>query len=78
VGGVAGSFVLIALASTLVLPAVDFAASTLRRAGAGLAVASGSTAGFIGRNSALAAQVLLILMASSFFHKAPEFVYRAF
>jgi hypothetical protein len=25
-----------------------------------------------------AAQILLILMVSTFFHKAPEFVYRAF
>lgn len=77
-GGVAASFVLIALVSALVLPAIDFAATTLRHGSAGLAVASGRTAGFIGRNVALAAQVLLILMASSFFHKAPEFVYRAF
>jgi D-alanyl-lipoteichoic acid acyltransferase DltB (MBOAT superfamily) len=76
--GVAGSFVLIALASALVLPALDFGSTTLRRGSASLAVASGSTAGLIGRNAALAAQVLLILMASSFFHKAPEFVYRAF
>lgn len=76
--GIAGSFVLTALISALFLPAVDFGSSTLRHASTSLAVASGSTAGFIGRNTALAAQVLLILMASSFFHKAPEFVYRAF
>lgn len=76
--GVAASFALIAFAAALLMPVVDFAIATLRRAGAGLALSTASPAGFIGRNTALAAQVLLILMASSFFHKAPEFVYRAF
>jgi alginate O-acetyltransferase complex protein AlgI len=35
-------------------------------------------AGLAARNLALASQILLILSISSFFHKAPEFVYRAF
>jgi hypothetical protein len=30
------------------------------------------------RNLGLAGQVLLIVVVASFFHKAPEFVYRAF
>jgi hypothetical protein len=37
-----------------------------------------STGGVIGRNLGLAFQILLIVTVSSFFHKAPEFVYRAF
>lgn len=76
--GVGASFALIALGSALLMPALDFAASTLRRAGAGLTLPAASPVGFVGRNAGLAAQVLLVLMASSFFHKAPEFVYRAF
>ncbi|WP_310491733.1 MBOAT family O-acyltransferase [Dechloromonas sp.] len=76
--GIAASFVVIALAGALVLPALDYVTATLRRAGVGLALKAASPAGFVSRNVALAAQVLLILMASSFFHKAPEFVYRAF
>lgn len=75
--GLAASFGLIALGAALVMPALDFAMATLRRAVAG-APSAASPAGFVGRNAALAAQVLLVLMASSFFHKAPEFVYRAF
>jgi len=39
---------------------------------------AGSTGGVIGRNLGLAFQILLIVTVSSFFHKAPEFVYRAF
>jgi len=34
--------------------------------------------GLVARNLALGLQILLILSVSSFFHKAPEFVYRAF
>jgi hypothetical protein len=34
--------------------------------------------GLTSRNLLLATQVLLILCVSSFFHKSPEFVYRAF
>ncbi len=35
-------------------------------------------AGVVARNLALACQILLIVTVTSFFHKAPEFVYRAF
>jgi hypothetical protein len=39
----------------------------------------GSTAmGVAARNLVLASEVLLIFAVSSFFHKAPEFVYKAF
>ena len=41
----------------------------------GFASASG---GVVARNLVLALQVLLIVTVASFFHKAPEFVYRAF
>jgi hypothetical protein len=34
--------------------------------------------GVVGQNLALGLRVLLIVSVSSFFHKAPEFVYRAF
>jgi len=37
-----------------------------------------AASGMIGRNLTLAFQILLIVTVSSFFHKAPEFVYRAF
>ncbi|MBT3068512.1 MBOAT family O-acyltransferase [Rhodoferax sp. U11-2br] len=76
--GLAGSFALIMLASALVMAVWSSASTALSQGAAGLLRPVGSTAGFIGRNLVLAAQVLLILVASSFFHKAPEFVYRAF
>jgi D-alanyl-lipoteichoic acid acyltransferase DltB (MBOAT superfamily) len=37
-----------------------------------------ATPGVVGQNLLLGLQVLLIVSVSSFFHKAPEFVYRAF
>ncbi|WP_428826564.1 MBOAT family O-acyltransferase [Azonexus sp. IMCC34842] len=76
--GVIGSFVLVTLAGALAMLAWSVVGTALRAAAAGLPLPAGGAAGLIGRNVALAAQVLLILMASSFFHKAPEFVYRAF
>jgi alginate O-acetyltransferase complex protein AlgI len=52
---------------------------TLKSLVAGLNLgASLAASGMIGRNLTLAFQVLLIVTVSSFFHKAPEFVYRAF
>ena len=42
------------------------------------AKASAAAGGVIARNLVLAFQVLLIVTVASFFHKAPEFVYRAF
>ena len=40
--------------------------------------ASSAAGGTVGRNLILAFQIFLIVTVSSFFHKAPEFVYRAF
>lgn len=37
-----------------------------------------TAAGVVGRNLVLASEVLLIFAVSAFFHKAPEFVYKAF
>ena len=37
-----------------------------------------NAAGVAARNLVLASEVLLIFAVSSFFHKAPEFVYKAF
>jgi hypothetical protein len=37
-----------------------------------------NTAGIVSRNFVLASEVLLIVAVSAFFHKAPEFVYKAF
>jgi hypothetical protein len=37
-----------------------------------------ASSGVIARNMVLALQILLIATVASFFHKAPEFVYRAF
>jgi D-alanyl-lipoteichoic acid acyltransferase DltB (MBOAT superfamily) len=37
-----------------------------------------ASGGVLARNLTLAAQILLIVTVASFFHKAPEFVYRAF
>ena len=36
------------------------------------------SSGVMARNLSLALQILLIVTVASFFHKAPEFVYRAF
>jgi alginate O-acetyltransferase complex protein AlgI len=70
------AFVVLAVAAALAFFAWDTAAALLapvrQRA---LPAASG---GVMVRNLALAAQVLLIVTVASFFHKAPEFVYRAF
>ena len=76
--GIAGSFALIALGSALAMLAWDVARTVLRDLGATLIHPTGGASGFVVRNLFLAAQVLFILMAASFFHKAPEFVYRAF
>jgi len=39
---------------------------------------SGASSGVIARNLVLGLQVLVIVTVATFFHKAPEFVYRAF
>lgn len=80
------------LAAQLSVPGVVLAYGALSvAAGAGLFVWDGlvsaiervkngvwSSPGVVGQNLALGLQVLLIASVSSFFHKAPEFVYRAF
>lgn len=70
------AFVALAVAAALAFFAWDTVAALLaplrQRA---VAAASG---GVVVRNLALAVQVLLIVTVASFFHKAPEFVYRAF
>ena len=40
--------------------------------------ANSVASGVVARNLALGFQILLIVTVASFFHKAPEFVYRAF
>lgn len=80
-GGVAGSFAAIALGSALAMRAAAALRHALgdRFAGWQLAqLAPGAAAGFVWRNALLAGRVLFVLLGASFFHKAPEFVYRAF
>jgi D-alanyl-lipoteichoic acid acyltransferase DltB (MBOAT superfamily) len=60
--------------AALAFAAWDGAASLVRR----VQDSSGWRSGAMSRNLLLAAQILLILSISSFFHKSPEFVYRAF
>ena len=53
--------------------------ATLRRAPtAATAATAGGVVVVVRRNLALALQILLAITVASFFHKAPEFVYRAF
>jgi hypothetical protein len=59
--------------------AVSFAAwDALASVVTGLRSRSALQLGTTSRNLVLASQILLILCVSSFFHKSPEFVYRAF
>jgi hypothetical protein len=75
VTGLLLTFCLLAAAGGVVLPLTDFlsrrCAPALSRLGAG--VRSG-----VAGNLMLGARVVLIAGVMSFFHKAPEFVYRAF
>ncbi len=74
--GLAGA--LLAYAALALGAAVAFAlADGAERALAGLRARAQSAPVFM-RDLGLALQVLLVLSISSFFHKAPEFVYRAF
>ena len=73
--GAIGSVALITLAASLAMMVLDLAKSwaigmtdSLRAAAKGLVL----------RNLLLAGRVLVILAVSSFFHRAPEFVYRVF
>lgn len=65
----------LAVAAGAVFWAWDTAMAWLSPLRAGVLSASG---GVVARNLVLAVQVLLIVTVASFFHKAPEFVYRAF
>jgi D-alanyl-lipoteichoic acid acyltransferase DltB (MBOAT superfamily) len=73
--GILASYVVLSVAAAIGYFFWDAAAALMVRAHAGI---RGATASLVGRNLGLAAQVLLIVTVSSFFHKAPEFVYRAF
>jgi len=73
-GGVVG-YVALALAAGLAFLAWDTLIALLAPLRAGAVRAAG---GVVARNMVLSLQVLLIFMITSFFHKAPEFVYRAF
>jgi hypothetical protein len=72
IGGVAASYLGLAVAGAIAYFVWDTLASLPAR------WLAGGTGGVIGRNLGLAFQILLIVTVSSFFHKAPEFVYRAF
>jgi alginate O-acetyltransferase complex protein AlgI len=70
------AFVALAVAAGVAFFAWDTVAAWLAPLRGRLAGAA--SGGVMVRNLALAAQVLLVVTVASFFHKAPEFVYRAF
>jgi D-alanyl-lipoteichoic acid acyltransferase DltB (MBOAT superfamily) len=74
-GGLVASYGALTLGAALVFASWDAASARLRTARARLSPLFGSP---LSRDFALAAQILLVLSVGSFFHKAPEFVYRAF
>lgn len=73
--GVASCYLLLAVAAGLGFFAWDSLLSQLTSLRLGVSQRSG---GVVVRNLSLAGQILLIVTVASFFHKAPEFVYRAF
>lgn len=76
--GMAGlllSFIVLSVLAGVLLQAWD-ALVSLSSGVRGLALRTSH--GVVARNLVLAAQILLIATVASFFHKAPEFVYRAF
>jgi alginate O-acetyltransferase complex protein AlgI len=73
-GGIALGYALLSLASALAFRLADAAVELLRKLMAPLS----GRGNVVSQNAWLGAQVLLIVVVSSFFHKAPEFVYRAF
>jgi len=75
VAGVLGCYVGLAIATGLAFFVWDALTSV---AAPWRAKASAAAGGVVARNLTLAFQVLLIVTVASFFHKAPEFVYRAF
>jgi alginate O-acetyltransferase complex protein AlgI len=72
--GVVGAFLALSVSAALGFLLWDKA----REAAAGWRLPEASPRSGWGADLALAAQVLLVLSVGSFFHKAPEFVYRAF
>jgi len=73
--GVIGCYFGLATVAGMAFASWDTLTSLLARLDLGARLAA---SGMIGRNLTLAFQILLIVTVSSFFHKAPEFVYRAF
>jgi alginate O-acetyltransferase complex protein AlgI len=65
-----------ALCAAILAPIVDHAGRMMARLAPRLD--RPGVAGLIARNAVLASEVLLIFAVGSFFHKAPEFVYKAF
>ena len=74
--GLTFAFVVTALAAALGGIVVDRTGRVL--AGMAPRLQGLTGAGIAARNVALASELLLIFAVSSFFHKAPEFVYKAF
>jgi|HubBroStandDraft_1064217.scaffolds.fasta_scaffold00254_14 alginate O-acetyltransferase complex protein AlgI len=76
VGGMVSALLGTTLCAGVVGPMVDHAGRML----AGLAprLDRSGVSGLVTRNLVLASEVLLIFAVGSFFHKAPEFVYKAF
>lgn len=73
VAGAVGAYALLSIASATTFAVID---GIERRLGGVLE--RFRSAPLFARDLALALQILLVLSVSSFFHKAPEFVYRAF
>jgi hypothetical protein len=76
VGGLVSALFGTALCAAVGGPLIDYAGRML----AGLAprLDRPGVSGVIARNLVVASEVLLILAVGSFFHRAPEFVYKAF
>lgn len=73
--GITASYGALAIAGALGFALWDALSASLAHVRARLHPSFGSA---VVRDFALAAQILLVLSVGSFFHKAPEFVYRAF
>lgn len=73
--GIIGCYFGLAAVAAVAFALWDTITSSVAHLNLGLRWAASGT---IGRNLTLAFQILLIVTVSSFFHKAPEFVYRAF
>jgi D-alanyl-lipoteichoic acid acyltransferase DltB (MBOAT superfamily) len=76
VTGVLASFVVIAIGAGLLLPVWDACVRALNAVRASPAARLGKTV--VARQFGLGATVLLVLAITSFFHRVPEFVYKAF